>query len=276
MEAKITIITPELAKKFLGKNSNNYRKLSEKVVRSYQIDMETGNWKFNGDSIKFNKSGQLVDGQHRLTAILRSGVSIPMVVITEISDDVNTYDVGKGRTVSDVAKADGLCAGASNPTTVGAVALLLRGAFGSASCPKQKVISIISAEEDVWANAYYAATKGGAKHPIAKKSPCVLAAYTLIKQNCNYNDLCEFFSIVNSGFSVGGKECSPAIVLRNYLVSEKAKLEINTHQGRTYLFSATLSAYRDFDSGSVRRNAYKTDASHASLMKDMREFAIGK
>jgi hypothetical protein len=76
MEAKITLITPELAEKFLEKNSNNYRKLSEKVVKAYQIDMETGNWKFNGDSIKFNKSGQLVDGQHRLTAISRSGISI--------------------------------------------------------------------------------------------------------------------------------------------------------------------------------------------------------
>ena len=70
MEAKVQVITPELAEQYLTKNTNNYRSMSNSVVNAYATDMKTGNWKFNGDSIKFNKSGILVDGQHRLAAIM--------------------------------------------------------------------------------------------------------------------------------------------------------------------------------------------------------------
>ena len=105
MEAKVQVITPELAEQYLTKNTNNYRSMSNSVVNAYATDMKTGNWKFNGDSIKFNKSGILVDGQHRLAAIVKSGVPIQMMVITEIEDDIATFDIGKIRTANQIAKA---------------------------------------------------------------------------------------------------------------------------------------------------------------------------
>lgn len=276
MEAKFVSITPKMAKQFLAKNTNNYRKMSEHTVKAYQAEMESGNWKENGDSIKFNESGFLVDGQHRLTAIVRSGCTIPMLVVTGISDQVNTYDIGKGRTATDIAIADGLEAGAANNVTVGSVALLLRGPYGNGASPKQQIVSILAGDANGWDTAYRSTSTRSHKNSPSRKSACVLAAYVLLKQNTPADSLREFFSIVNSGFPVEGKDCSSAIVLRNFLVSEKGKREIHTHAGRTYLFSATLSAFDDFASGSKRIKAYKTNPAHISLMKELREFVISK
>ena len=91
MEARIELITPQIAEQYLAKNSNNYRRLYKATVEQYASEMLNGEWIFNGEAIKFNKSGKLVDGQHRLSAIVKSGCSVPMVVITDVNDDVNTY-----------------------------------------------------------------------------------------------------------------------------------------------------------------------------------------
>lgn len=274
MEAKVQVITPELAKEYLEKNINNYRSMSNGVVAAYAADMKTGNWKFNGDSIKFNKSGFLVDGQHRLQAIIRSGVSIQMMVITGIEDDIATFDIGKNRTAGQIAKAKNLPSGVTNNATIGAVSMLLTWDRKSV-VPKQKVIEILSEEPETWSDAYYACAKG-ADSAICRKAPIVLACYCLFKQNNNYDDVCSFFEVVNSGFQICGVECSPAIVLRNYILGEKYKKEFHTLNGRSLLFSSTLSAFRDFKAGSQRRKSYSLDPAHVSLLKELRRIAMGE
>lgn len=274
MEAKVQVITPELAEQYLTKNTNNYRSMSNSVVNAYATDMKTGNWKFNGDSIKFNKSGILVDGQHRLSAIVKSGVPVQMMVITEIEDDVATFDIGKIRTANQIAKAKNLPSGATNNATIGAVSMLLTWDRKSVT-PKQKVIEILSEEPEAWSNAYYACVNG-ANTAICKKAPIVLASYCLFKQNNSYDDICSFFEVVNSGFQICGVECSPAIVLRNYILGEKYKKEFHTLNGRSLLFSATLSAFRDFKASSQRRKSYSLDPAHVSLLKELRRIAMGE
>lgn len=272
MEAKVQVITPELAKQYLSKNTNNYRSMSNSVVNAYATDMKTGNWKFNGDSIKFNKSGMLVDGQHRLAAIVKAGIPIQMMVITEIEDNIVTFDIGKNRTANQIAKAENLPIGVTNNATISAVSMLLTWDRKS-TAPKQKIIEILSEDPEIWANAYYACAKG-ATVAICRKAPIVLASYCLIKQNNSYADICSFFEVVNSGFQIYGVECSPAIVLRNYILSEKYKKEFYTINGRSLLFSATLSAFRDFKAGSQRRKSYFLDPAHVSLLKELRRIAM--
>ena len=74
MEARIELITPKIAEQYLAKNSNNYSRLYKATVDQYAYEMLNGEWIFNGEAIKFNKSGKLVDGQHRLSAIVKSDV----------------------------------------------------------------------------------------------------------------------------------------------------------------------------------------------------------
>lgn len=97
-----SIITPEIAAAMLERNTHN-RPIKKRVLRQYTKAMIDGEWNQNGQIIGFNKSGELVDGQHRLMAVVKSGVSIPAVVVVGLSDSAQeTMDVGAKRSFSDM------------------------------------------------------------------------------------------------------------------------------------------------------------------------------
>lgn len=55
----------------LGPNTHN-RKLRAARVNKYAIDMLNGDWLTTGDAVKYSKAGTLLDGQHRLAAIVQA------------------------------------------------------------------------------------------------------------------------------------------------------------------------------------------------------------
>ena len=69
--AKVETITPDIAKTMLGENVNN-RRISHDNVNMFAREMRNGEWRFNGEAIKFSKDGRLLDGQHRLLAARRA------------------------------------------------------------------------------------------------------------------------------------------------------------------------------------------------------------
>lgn len=107
MQTKIEKITPELAKSILAKNTSN-RKISKGNLKNIKSAMARGEWKFNGDPIRISKSGVLLDGQHRLTAISESSGAFECLVIYDLDDDVfTTIDIGKKRNGSDALYING-------------------------------------------------------------------------------------------------------------------------------------------------------------------------
>lgn len=104
---KVIDVTPELAESWLGKNTHN-RNLRERTVNAYARDMRDGNWKWNGEAIKFDKNGILLDGQHRLHAVIKAGITVQMLVIFGVESEAqHTMDSGTKRTLSDALKFHG-------------------------------------------------------------------------------------------------------------------------------------------------------------------------
>lgn len=104
---KVTTVTPELAEAWLGKNTHN-RNLRPAHVRGLAEDMKSGNWRWNGEAIKFSPEGVLLDGQHRLAAIVETGISIKMLVIFGVDEGAqHTMDTGSKRTPGDMLKLRG-------------------------------------------------------------------------------------------------------------------------------------------------------------------------
>lgn len=94
-------ITPEKASELLASNPNN-RNLSKQLVRKYASDMASGLWQYNGDSIRVSEDGHLLDGQHRLSACVASGVSFDAELIENLpSAVVPTLDNGRRRSAGD-------------------------------------------------------------------------------------------------------------------------------------------------------------------------------
>jgi len=103
----IETVTPELATEWLGHNVHN-RNVRGLLVAKFAEDMAYGAWELNGDAIRFNGGGELVDGQHRLLACVESGVAFPTVVIRGLAASVMpTIDQGAKRTLADVLKLRG-------------------------------------------------------------------------------------------------------------------------------------------------------------------------
>lgn len=96
--ANVTDITPELAKEWLNSNKNN-RQVDQKRVDEYADLMEKGLFLVTNDAIGFDTNGRLFNGQHRLWAIVKSGVTTRQVVIHNADPDVfKVADQGKRRT----------------------------------------------------------------------------------------------------------------------------------------------------------------------------------
>ena len=103
----MTTVTPEQASEWLANNTHN-RKLRTHQVAAMVRDIQEGRWKWNGDSIKFAKDGTLLDGQHRLHAIVESGQPIEMLVINGLDKATQaTMDTGAKRSGADVLKLNG-------------------------------------------------------------------------------------------------------------------------------------------------------------------------
>lgn len=105
--SSIVFISPDMAARWLKKNTRN-RRLRPADVTRYSRDMTAGNWHLTGESIKFATDGTLLDGQHRLAAIVKSGATVPMEVHRNISPEAQAVmDTGRKRTASDALSLAG-------------------------------------------------------------------------------------------------------------------------------------------------------------------------
>ena len=72
-------ITPEQAASYLENNAK-HRPIKQKKVDAYVSEMVNGQWQLNGKSIIFDSNGRLMNGQHRLSACVQSGVTLRILV----------------------------------------------------------------------------------------------------------------------------------------------------------------------------------------------------
>ena len=112
LQIKILTISPAEAKRLLENNDGN-RRLSDKLANQYAADMRAGSWALNGETIKVCNTSRypapplwlhsLVDGQHRLTACVKSKKPFTTAVaFVKKLESFATVDSGKRRSPGDV------------------------------------------------------------------------------------------------------------------------------------------------------------------------------
>lgn len=95
--ADIEVITPELAERYLRSNTAN-RAIRATAVKEYVSEMESGDWLLGCDAIGFDVNGVLINGQHRLNAVVQSGISSKFIVARNLpAKSKDALDVGKRR-----------------------------------------------------------------------------------------------------------------------------------------------------------------------------------
>lgn len=107
-ETKVVIITPEVAEKMLEGNVHN-RPVHQSIVEQYADQMKRKLWQLNGESVVIDKTGTLLDGQHRLWACIESKTSFETVVVFGIEpESFSTIDTGSKRSAADVLHIAGI------------------------------------------------------------------------------------------------------------------------------------------------------------------------
>jgi hypothetical protein len=102
-------MTPSVARKLLSNTQQN-RSVKKKNISKLVDNINRGLWDSeNGQTIKIDQSGKLIDGQHRLYAIVESKKTVDAYVAFNCSSKaMNNVDTGANRTLNDILKLNGL------------------------------------------------------------------------------------------------------------------------------------------------------------------------
>lgn len=99
-------VTPEMAAAWLAKGNPKNRKINDARVNAYARDMKKGKWCASPlSAIGFDRSGMLLNGHHRLHAVVKSGVTIDLVVFDNVPNEVLRFtDTELPRTNAQIGK----------------------------------------------------------------------------------------------------------------------------------------------------------------------------
>ena len=101
-------VTPALAAEWLGANHGN-RNQRPRAVSAYARDILNGAWLITGESIKFDWNDRLIDGQHRLEAVIVTGHTIRTLVVRNLNPIVQgVLDTNAKRTAADALRFSGV------------------------------------------------------------------------------------------------------------------------------------------------------------------------
>jgi hypothetical protein len=92
-------IDPDTALKYLDKSRDevNNRPVNKGHLEFLEKEMQSGRWKVNGQTIKFDDEGFLIDGQHRLWAVVNTNTTIRTAIARGIdrAEALSTIDTGQ-------------------------------------------------------------------------------------------------------------------------------------------------------------------------------------
>lgn len=100
MKTEIMTITPKMAQSWLDGKAEN-RKIAKHHIKFLADEMLAGRWRLTHQGIAFSEDGKLVDGQHRLAAVIKAAVPIKMMITTDVPIvDFPLFDRGMSRNMS--------------------------------------------------------------------------------------------------------------------------------------------------------------------------------
>ena len=241
------LITPDRASELLMLNTAN-RPVRPMIVSRYAADMLNGTWNCDtGETIKISKSGQMPDGQHRLHAVIKSGVSIYMHIAYDISDDAfEVIDSGLKRQARDVLFIAGAAYSSQLASLISRYYSLKSGINGSTNArnviTNARVLEIYNKNPDLWisivqqVNSWY----GTCNQILA---PSQLGAYYTYLRDIDEDAAYEFFSeLCGRGGSI-----IPAIAaLKDKLIMDKIS---NRKMMATYKHAIIIKAWNFYRKG---------------------------
>lgn len=229
MNIKIETITPDSASEILGRNDRN-RAHSAHQVKMLANEIKNGRWRLNGDTIKIGSTGQLIDGQHRLMAVIDSGIAIQSLIVRGVEDDAfQTIDLGKKRKHADVLSINGEDNSVDLSSALNCLWRIESGKFSGArhSLSHTEIIDFLQRHPMIRDSVQFATVVGR----IVPRS-IIIALHYLFSQKSK-QDADQF--MVDLGRGVGLNNGDPVYTLREKMIRNKSASVALPHQKIIFL-----------------------------------------
>jgi hypothetical protein len=232
-------ITPARAKTMLDHNTKN-RALRPAWVRALARCITEGRWHVTHQGIAFNGDGSLLDGQHRLEAVVLANKPAKMLVTRGLTcESMYAIDGGKTRSVCDIAGPLGL--GLDISKDVAAVARMMMVGFWDGtktSATRQDVVEFLIANHEAITFAVRVIPKGsGVAHS------CIRAVVGRAWYAGDVARLEQFGDAYSSGITNGPNDGAAALLRTTYLRDRKG---FGGPSGRRILYRKASAAVRAF------------------------------
>lgn len=257
-------ITPEIAMEYLKLNMACNRPINARRVKELTTDIQNGNWQLNGDTIRFNKKGELIDGQHRLTAIAKSGCTVMTGVTRNIENDVTIIDRGRIRSTSQVLQMGGLDKSLCSHSSIGMIKLLLSMSTGRKSFTSDSSIrEIIEAHREyiILSRSITGTGKNTESTVTCNNSSFQAAVFCALYAGESEDMLRRFASVVKTGFADTLNERA-AIVCRNDILAGNIAFSKTKDDSRKIAVAQVEKAIYDFCRRTARRQSYKNQTEY--------------
>ena len=251
--AEWELITPDVAEQLLKMNDNN-RKVRVFRVSKYARAINLDDWGLTGQPIIIDWNGKLMDGQHRLMAVVETKASIWMLVVRGVDPKLMPLiDKGAARTAGDAFTWAGIQhANMSSAALRNLIAILqnkkaLRDPMTINSITDQELLDAYQLHKATitWAAPLSARVASAIKLPPAKYLTAVLL---LTLDDCDPESIQSFTDQLVTGANLA--EGSPILALRNWALNVKAtKRSLRKDE----VIIAVLKAWNDVGQDRQRR-----------------------
>lgn len=238
IKADVVLVTASIAKDWLSSMIPNQRNPSLATVNKYANEMKAGRWEVSS-ALSFNDQGHLIDGQHRLLAVIKSEVPTPFLIVGNLpSSAALKFDIGRSRTAVNIANLQG-CEWVTNkhistykgmfisPTVIANIPLISHEETLEGVVKHREAIDfVLSRVHGTWTNA------------------CLTSVVARAYYSQNHKRLEEFLEVVTIGVCKNDDD-SAASALREFW-SRKSKDFSSMSSRRVSLVRITTNALRRF------------------------------
>ena len=247
-------VSPAKALNWLENANTNNRKVVESKVRHLVREIKSGKWKVSHQGIGFGTDGVLLDGQHRLWAIVESNTTVRMPVTFNVAPDaIMTIDVIKQRTAADILTL----AGENGRVCSGDLATLKAMLGGHRTAPV-----LTPHEASSYLRFHDSAVRFAMKHLPCKapKGICNASTRAVIARawySVEHNSLAEFCRLLVTGIIPPSAYAQALVNLREFLIISKGHRRQSEEHQRYGMMQRCLVAFLNNESLRILRPTSK-------------------
>jgi hypothetical protein len=213
------------AKALLNNQVGVQRHISHAKASTYVQAIHKGEWIQSLAAIHIADTGKLLDGQHRLRAIVDAGKGgIRCLVISGLPESTAPYfDQGRPRSLGEVLKGQGI----ANSKEMAATVKLLYQLYENTTTPPRNELGKRIAEDNPGLQLFVAEAKR-MKDDTHTAVPVVAATYFVLSSHYDPKDVDEFFEILTLGGSTRKEHHHPITRLFTKAKEEWQKLQVSS------------------------------------------------